>query len=260
MKLLVFSDLHLELHPEWSLEGLDWPEYDVAVCAGDISQSIALSVAELATHPILGRKPVIYVPGNHEYWNEQIDQAEQAGHWAALGTNVHLLQANSVKIKDVTFIGATLWTDYALRGYPATDATEAARGMTDHARITIDTGRGTRAFMPGDAMDRHEAHRDYVDGALAAAPAKAVVVTHHLPHERSIDPSHAGDGDACYASNLEDLILSRQPTAWIHGHTHRTCDYWIGKTRIACMPKGYGPKGTKAIENPTFKHDWVIQI
>ena len=134
MRILVFSDLHLELAPKWDLSvKRRWPDYDVAVCAGDIAGSIALSVALLATHPVLGAKPLVYVPGNHEYWDEQMDYAEQAGRWAALGTNVHFLQGEGVTIDGVRFIGATLWTDYAITGDPIGEAKLAASEMNDHA-------------------------------------------------------------------------------------------------------------------------------
>ncbi len=60
MRLLVLSDLHLELKPRWSLRRR-WPDYDVAVVAGDLAGSIALGVAILATHPVLGANTP---PGN----------------------------------------------------------------------------------------------------------------------------------------------------------------------------------------------------
>jgi len=42
-----------------------------------------------------------------------------------------------------------------------------------------------------------------------------------------------------YASNLDELILQYQPDIWIHGHMHRPADYFIGKTRVICNPRGY---------------------
>jgi hypothetical protein len=78
MRLQLLSDLNVELTPRWSLRRR-WPVYDVAVVAGDLSGSIAIGVAILAAHPVLGAKPALYVPGNHECWDAEIDQAEEAG-------------------------------------------------------------------------------------------------------------------------------------------------------------------------------------
>ena len=193
MRILVFSDLHLELHPRWSLRRR-WPQYDVAVCAGDLSGSIALSVAYLATHPVLGSKPAILVAGNHEYWDDEMSQAEEAGRWAAKGTNVRFLQGEAAEIDGLTFVGATLWTDYALLGEPAWHARRAAQAMEDHNRIAVRTTSGDkRAFMPGDAVDLHRAQLSAIEAHLAKARGKTVVVTHHLPSRRSIDASLSDD-------------------------------------------------------------------
>jgi hypothetical protein len=48
--------------------------------------------------------------------------------------------------------------------------------------------------------------------------------------------------DAAYASNLEALIMRRQPELWIHGHIHEAADYSIGDTRVVCNPRGYRHK------------------
>ena len=52
---------------------------------------------------------------------------------------IHLLAAGEeVVLKNVRFIGATLWTNYALTGQRAlamSDAGDRLSGMTDHRRI-----------------------------------------------------------------------------------------------------------------------------
>lgn len=110
-------------------------------------------------------------------------------------------------------------------------------------------------------MTLHGEHRAFIENALqAGGPTRRVVVTHHLPSAKSLDPRYAGEGDACYASDLEEIIGRLKPAAWIHGHTHKPSDYLIGKTRIACMPKGYGPEDDRPLENEDFRTDFVIEI
>ena len=267
MRLLVLSDLHLELKPRWSLRRR-WPDYDVAVVAGDLAGSIALGVAMLATHPILGGRPAIYVPGNHEYWEDEIGQAEQAGHWVALGTNVHLLQGSSVVIDGVRFAGATLWTDYALDGDPIGSARIASETMKDHDLIGLRRPSGeTAAFMPGDAMVLHQRHRTFIEKTLAKPfDGPMVVVTHHAPSARSVAATYKDDdGNPAYASDLEPTLLSRQPDLWVHGHVHNSNDYRIGATRVVSNPKGYGPSRSRdglfrKSENRAFNPALVFEI
>lgn len=59
-----------------------------------------------------------------------------------------------------------------------------------------------------------------------------------------------------FASNLEDLIEAHQPALWLHGHTHGSCDYRIGGTRVVCNPRGYHPHAL----NPKFDPGLVIEL
>jgi hypothetical protein len=44
---------------------------------------------------------------------------------------VHLLENESCCIGDVVFLGATLWTDFALNGNPVVSEVTAQTGMND---------------------------------------------------------------------------------------------------------------------------------
>ena len=103
MKVLVLSDLHLEFEPFEPPEGLD---FDVVVLAGDIHSPgpRAVEWAE-ARFPV---KPVIYVPGNHEYYDSRMDLAQSKARVAADGGCVHLLDGGETVISGVRFLGATL--------------------------------------------------------------------------------------------------------------------------------------------------------
>jgi hypothetical protein len=84
MKLLVFSDLHLDHKPNWSLPD-SFPDYDVCVAAGDIDGSPAESIRRLATNPGLRGKPIVFTPGNHEFYGNVLEDAIEEGR--ALGGN-----------------------------------------------------------------------------------------------------------------------------------------------------------------------------
>lgn len=110
-KLHVLSDLHLETGPYEIPADLD---YDILVAAGDISSSVEQAVAWLAA---VG-KPVIYVLGNHERWGDaDLDDAVATARQLAKGTQVHVLQRDTVIVQIdgfalVRFLGATLWTNF----------------------------------------------------------------------------------------------------------------------------------------------------
>jgi Icc-related predicted phosphoesterase len=74
----------------------------------------------------------------------------------------------------------------------------------------------------------------------STAKPPTVVVTHHAPSGRSLDPAEAGELiSAAYASNLENLIATTHASLWIHGHVHRQADYHVGETRVISNPHGY---------------------
>lgn len=84
-------------------------------------------------------------------------------------------------------------------------------------------------------------HKFYRQEFLAeGGPERSVVVTHHAPSIHSIvDRYKSNPVSAAFASNLDELILEYQPRIWIHGHTHESFDYRIGKARVVCNPRGY---------------------
>ncbi|MDM0032360.1 metallophosphoesterase family protein [Variovorax sp. J22P271] len=109
MKLLILSDLHLEFEP---FEPPPVRECDVVILAGDI-HSPGRRAVEWAEARFAGT-PVIYVPGNHEYYDSRMDLAQSEARTAATGGQVHLLDGGEIAIKGVRFLGCTLWTDFEL--------------------------------------------------------------------------------------------------------------------------------------------------
>jgi UDP-2,3-diacylglucosamine pyrophosphatase LpxH len=262
MRALVFSDLHLEHRPDWRLP-TSLPPFDVAIVAGDVHGSPATAVETLATAQGLLGRPVIYVPGNHEFYGGQIERRLEDGRAACVGTNVQMLDRATVIVDGVRFIGAVLWTDYKLHGDPVTAQVAALRWLNDHRAIETAVAGWERKFMPGHALMRHEADRAYIAAQLAEPfDGSSVVVTHHAPHPASVQPKWAGDAiTPAFASDLSELIAAFEPRLWVHGHMHDSADHVVGGTRVLCNPKGYGPISvSKRIENALFDDDLVIEF
>ncbi|MER9371162.1 metallophosphoesterase [Mesorhizobium sp. M0491] len=233
----MFSDLHLEVAD--LRQALAIPDADVCVVAGDLCRAPANGVFWLAKN-IAPAMPCVYVAGNHEFYKNAIREGLEDGRSAATQfPNVHFLENDSVVIDGVRFVGATLWTDYRIEGHTELAMTYARERMNDHRLIAKQRNPWQR-FVPETAFRMHRESRAFIDSALKADPIETVVVTHHLPHAKSIPPRFMGDLlNAAFASDLSEVIESGRPALWVHGHTHDTCDYRVGSTRILCNPRGY---------------------
>lgn len=239
-RLLVISDLHKEMS-DWDLPER-FPPHDVAVFAGDVWVPLRNSVRLLAqareAGPLRGSE-VVLVPGNHEFYGHDMPRELELAAREARDLGIHLLDCGEVHFGDLRVLGCTLWTDYELDGTPRKSMESAGRGLNDHRRIRV----GDRFFSPSDALAIHRRHVGWLSGRLRAPHDGAtVVVTHHCPSPGSVHPAYAMSPiNPAFASNLDALILETAPQLWIHGHTHRSFDYVLGRTRILCNPKGYGP-------------------
>ena len=126
MKIAITSDVHLEFGP---LELKNTEGADVLVLSGDIAtakdfDSTAAMYGDMPHSKKAARyvdffraasrefKHVIYVVGNHEHYNYDFKYTttyikSNLEHLE----NVHLLDNETKKIDDVTFIGGTMWSD-----------------------------------------------------------------------------------------------------------------------------------------------------
>jgi len=253
MRLHILSDLHLGFGP------MDRPcnDADVVVLAGDISRP-----REAIAWALRFDRPVVYVPGNHEYYGGSLDGRARELATLAAGTPVHLLDDRELVLGGVRFLGSTLWTDFGLFGtgeHRAAAVAEACRLMRDFSRILRADGDPT-PFTPDDAAARFARHAAWLAARLAEPfDGPTVVVTHHAPSRRSIHPRFDGSLlNACFVSDAEALLGGGRAALWIHGHTHDSFDYEVDGTRVVCNPRGYAKGGVP--ENPRFDPDFVVDL
>lgn len=230
MKLHILSDLHTEF-ADCTPPPTD---ADVVVLAGDIG--IGLAGIEWAARNFAD-KPVVYVPGNHEYYDHDLSLIRELK--ATAPANIQVLDNDTVEINGIRFVGSTLWTDFNLYG-----EAERFHSMRRSAHLIKDFSsirNGSRKFTPEDSVRLHENGKAWIQEALGEPfDGPSVVVTHHLPSTMSIAPQYATDPSSpAFASRLEALIEIGRPVLWIHGHTHEAHDYQIFDTRVICNPRGY---------------------
>jgi predicted phosphodiesterase len=232
VRLHVLSDLHLEFGPV-PLPDVD---ADAVVLAGDIS--VGLRGIDWASRTFAGR-PILYVPGNHEYYGHTYPRFLEKMRTRALELGVVLLSDGAVTIEGVRFLGATLWTDYELTGDRRLAEATAQDVMVDFKTIRVEPS--FRRAGPRDAQLWHIQSRRWLERELSTPhTGGTVVITHHAPSPRSLDavrPRHPID--AAYASDLEALVERSGADCWVHGHTHRCVDYRLGATRVVSNQRGY---------------------
>ncbi len=251
MKVLVYSDLHLEFAGFTPPHG----DYDAVVLAGDIG--VGTEGVEWAIQTFT-EVPVVYIFGNHEFYHHELRAVMQAAFEIADGTNIHVVQNETVSLNGVDFICATLWTDFRIRGDEGMGMLQAGSYMNDFRLIRY----GDQKLSPADTQEFHFESYHYLAKSVAngSASRKRVIVTHHAPSERSIlKQRYDLDLGFAFASNMDDFIRTCGAELWIHGHTHESADYIIGQTRVVSNPRGYARSPTTA-GNKEFDPNYVVEV
>jgi len=253
MKLHVLSDLHL------SLAGMEVArtDADLVILAGDIARP----KDACAWARQIG-KPVIYVAGNHEFYNGDLHGTLHELRHHCGGSHIRVLECDAWVHEGVRFLGATLWSDFRVFADDETrkrSMAEAVDLIRDFQRIAVDAER-SRPFTPQDSQALFDRTSAWLDAQLQQPfDGPTVVVTHHAPSPRSIHPRFAGSLlNGCFVSDLERLMGADRVRLWIHGHTHNSFDYSVYGTRVLCNPRGYVLQGVG--ENPVFDAALVVEV
>jgi predicted phosphohydrolase len=244
MKLRIMSDVHLEFGP-LNLEPIG---EDLLVLAGDIG--VGTQGAEWASeyHRWTG-VPSLMIAGNHEFYNGSIRETTTLLSQKLEG--VTFLDNDCFEVNDVLFIGSTLWTDFELNCSAKIGMILAEQSMNDYHRI-----RKTDAT---DILSEHRMAKRFIRSSTRGnSKKKIVIITHHAPSARSINMSLFGDDplNHCYASAMDNVVGQSGAVLWIHGHTHASADYMIGRTRVLCNPRGYWQFEL----NPDFDPSLVVEV
>jgi predicted phosphodiesterase len=251
MRFQLFSDLHLEqgypFYPNVS-------DADLIILAGDIDVGLkGLEYAVDLIHRI--NKPVIYIPGNHEYYRHDIDILRtEMLLFSESQPNLHLLDNSSVVINGVRFIGSTLWTDYVLDGrFNKTESMKLINQLLNDHRLIR---KGRDRFSTEDALELHLQSKAFLIKQLNEPfNGKTVVVTHHAPSLKAHHPHFEMDTiAAAFISDCDDLL--KLADVWCFGHTHANVDTVIDGCRLVSNQKGYS---REMLPSP-FKLELIIEV
>ena len=262
MKIQVVSDLHLEhaLAPEIK------PDADILVLGGDICLaqhlyrhpinkdglpnnaehgSYAARYREFFKYCSENWKTVIYLAGNHEHYSGQWERTttvlrEETERYG----NILFCDQDRVDYGDVTFLGASLWTDF--NNHDPLTIMSARDMMNDYSAITENPREGLyHKLRSTTTLAKHVADLEWLRVQLSQLQDRKVVVcSHHAPSHSSIHYTYQqprySTMNGAFVSNLDEFILDHpQIKLFTHGHVHNVFDYTIGETRVVCNPRGY---------------------
>jgi len=215
MKLHILSDLHRDLAGEIVIPPVD---ADVVILAGDVDHGYDSLRWAMRTFT----QNTLFVLGNHEIvpGNEQ-----KLARFREMteGSTVRILENDVWEQGGVRFLGCTLWSP----------ANQRMRAAMKHSIAWL---------------------RDMLAQTYTGT---TVVITHYSPLHQSLAPEVLIDDALAkrLAVDLRTLIESSNITLWVHGHIHRTQDYFCGKTRIVCNPRGNSKQGAQR-----FNPECVIDV
>lgn len=237
------SDIHLEFRKPAILGGEEFiiPVVgDVLVLAGDID--VGTNSCEWINSLGEQFKHVFYVLGNHEFYRNEWHDVQDAHKNFSYRENVHFMRYGTlpIEVEGYLFFGDTMWTDIS----DPLNALLLKNIMNDYRVIKIhDKAKGIyRKLSPEDTTVHHFKARSAIKEMVDNFPGYGkVMISHHLPHPQSIPhPYRSGKGEESNPAYMTDLTnLLADFDLWIHGHTHNSCDYKVGNTRIVCNPYGY---------------------
>ena len=247
MKIRILSDIHLEFG-DYTVLPMDEDKDSVLILAGDVTVASDPTLMRDVFVPFMQRVSaqfefVVYVLGNHEFYNGNIMEAreiiQKSLDYANI-YNVKILEKETWVHKDVAFIGATLWTD---NGMDSLHAPRLWHNMND-SRIIRRGEHRLSTFMV--AEDHREAKKYILDEVKywRKTGFKTVVVTHHGISARTTAPEYKDSNlTMFFTSELDTEFEIANPDLVISGHTHIAYDFMLNhprtKTRVVANPLGY---------------------
>lgn len=247
LKVALASDLHREFYKN-SKEFLKFfntsqlGAADVCILAGDIGYpllqrtsvenpfTISLSWLHLLKLFKQQYKHVLFVPGNHEYY--------QAVEFKATITAVDRLMKQACEKHNITFLNCDVWKH---DDFPGVEFF----GCTLWSPMSAETWlkmNDNRAFSThAEYVETNKQHTHWLRQALASSEAKVkYVISHHLPSATINHPQYKDstiqDG---FVNHLDDLFSSRAVNAWFCGHTHEKIYRQLHGIPVYCNPFGY---------------------
>ena len=252
MKIQFCSDLHLEFleNRKYLKSNPILPIGEILILAGDIGL-LKRKEEYIYFFKYLSKKfeTVYWLPGNHEYYNSDLDTIKTPLFETIL-ENVFLLNNKTVIIEDVDIIFSTLWSHI-----PIQHEWTIQKSVSDFFYIR----KHGKTIMPKDFNEMHERDLLFIKSEIAKSTnRKKIIVTHHVPTFQNYPAQYRDSEINCaFATELFDLIEQSNVDFWIYGHHHCNIpEFKIGNTTMITNQLGY----VHQKENLLFSRERIIEI
>jgi predicted phosphohydrolase len=245
MRIALLSDIHAEFYkdqPDWLPPLPD--NIDVLVLAGDIAIGKALTDVVERISTSLPDTEIVLVAGNHEFYRQPRQQTlDYYRQSFAAHKRIHFLENDYVDIGELRFVGATLWTGFAL--HDQNDDRNYIKAMIQASvsdfRLIREDGFIDRVFSPVHAEKLfHQSCNAIGDILQNSDPQNTIVVTHFPPMPDLHHPGFPLDWLSSYfTADCSELVNRYQPAYWFYGHNHWSHQQKIGATQFISNQYGY---------------------
>jgi len=258
VKLQIISDLHLE-HRCLDFKDVLPPSSTrdtVLALLGDIGSPLTNATPFASFLRACSERylMVLYVPGNHEYYNHSgIDVASVNSSLEEMCrqfNNVHFLNNAIARFQDVCFIGSTLWS-YV----PLEHKVEVENYLNDYRLIW--KSRDQRITVE-DTNAEFEKSKAFIEGAVFDAirnGLKPVVLTHHTPSFVGTSAPRFEGKPTTHAFSTKLSCPTGTIRLWCCGHTHHNFHHSEEGYELISNQYGYGSSPITG-----FKNNFVINL
>lgn len=232
-------------------------EINTVVLAGDVAPAFHPRLPEILREIKSHFSRVIYIPGNHEYYQTGGERKDVNSQWENLQRvcreeGVTLLDRGVEQLNSETVLmGCTMWFKH--------DPVEQGKCKIND-RFEICESGGTKPFLPEmrfqkDVQWMEETMMEMVEGGK-----KVIIVTHHLPlgkdifnylNRPPISYPYTFQESSGFTTDMSDFIRNHRKNiqAWCFGHTHTKLHFKdpFSGCQFYANPYGY------PFENKTIK-------
>lgn len=222
LKIKVLSDLHLE----FTDTEIQKDDCDFLVICGDLCEVRNTTVFTQFMERVCSIfDKVLYVPGNHEYYNSSIEDIDRYLENLNIPNFVYMNE-KIYEYKNVVFIGAVLWSNIT--------------NNKSYIEWALNDYKSIENFCVEKSNSIHQRHVNFIESNLDAFKDKVkVVITHHTPLLKGTShPRYEGSViNAAFSTDLGHLV--EKADYWFCGHTHYCNDFMYGNCNVIMNCKGY---------------------
>lgn len=218
MKLQFVSDLHIE---QYNKDFIITPIARNLALIGDICK---------AYHPKMYRfldtissefERVLFIPGNHEYYENEIEPTEDYMKELCEDLDIEYLQMKTTQIDDVIITGCTLWSEPTPSGFHKTNDKNWIKDFT-RERMTLE----------------HKKHLDFLTNEIERNRENPhIILTHYAPIYEMNGRFMGDENTSMFSSELYHLF--KPPIRyWLCGHVHQNITHVYNN--IPCISNCFG--------------------